>query len=318
MEGFCYAAIVEANLESIAEEAEQQFGAKIDRSSPIVQILAPMAWWRGWFEFLPAGGWGAESARLANAVESRTGVNIECMALDDSQVTYGRKDRAPRLDRVPAIYPVRPDDTNPIGNPLQSPVLHRDAVTNYSNMVHQSLWSWAEKNLESRLDGGRRQKRVPVLKPEFAVINLLLPPGISRADEIRSAIAPVQRHRFFASLRSSQALAQSVFGAIKAFNRLDLLENITAECGRPAFLKDHRGCTLEFEHDVKTLGEPRPTSIDVLFSDPDRRVAIEFKFTGPEFGTCSDRGCGPIMPATLLNVATAAIGLRRTGSNDVR
>ncbi len=38
---------------------------------------------------------------------------------------------------------------------------------------------------------------------------------------------------------------------------------------------------------MDTLAEPRPTSIDVLLSGPDRRVAVECKFTEAEFGSCS-------------------------------
>ncbi len=38
---------------------------------------------------------------------------------------------------------------------------------------------------------------------------------------------------------------------------------------------------------MHTLREPRPTSIDVLLAGPHRRVAIECKFTEPDFGTFS-------------------------------
>ncbi len=78
-----------------------------------------------------------------------------------------------------------------------------------------------------------------------------------------------------------------MFGAISAFDRLEALATITAECGRPAFFQTHRGWTVALEHEVDTLGEPRPTSVDVLLSGPGRRVAIECKFTEVEFGTCS-------------------------------
>ena len=39
--------------------------------------------------------------------------------------------------------------------------------------------------------------------------------------------------------------------------RLDLLDGVIAECGRPAFLEDTRGASLVFEHEVRSLGEPR-------------------------------------------------------------
>tara|TARA_R110002072_G_scaffold91255_5_gene203538 strand:- start:2579 stop:3427 length:849 start_codon:yes stop_codon:yes gene_type:complete len=126
-----------------------------------------------------------------------------------------------------------------------------------------------------------------VLDREYAEMNVLVPPDGTHAEEIRAGIAPKQRHRHFTSLRSSQALAQSVFGSIGAVGRLDILTDLTAECGRPAFFTDQKGWNLEFEQDVDLLGEPRPTSIDVLLASSGRRVAVECKFTETEFGTCS-------------------------------
>jgi hypothetical protein len=36
--------------------------------------------------------------------------------------------------------------------------------------------------------------------------------------------------------------------------------------------------TFELEHEVQTLGEPRPTSIDVLMQRNEYRIAVECKF----------------------------------------
>lgn len=111
--------------------------------------------------------------------------------------------------------------------------------------------------------------------------NVLVPPDGSGADELRAFIAPSKRHTYFGSLRSSQALAQTVFGAVTVSDRLGVLASIRAECGRPAFFTTHHGCSIAFEHEVKSLNEPRPTSIDVLLSSPSQRVAIECKFSVP-------------------------------------
>ena len=157
----------------------------------------------------------------------------------------------------------------------------------YEQAVLQALWTWANRHHRGELDGGKRQGRPPVLADRFALKGVLVPPNSSTANAIRAAIPGSQRHRWFCSLKSSQALTQSVFGAIRAFDRLDLLQNVSAECGRPAFFEDHRGTTLNFEHEVRCLGEPRPTSIDVLLSGPQERVAIECKFTEQEFSACS-------------------------------
>ena len=155
----------------------------------------------------------------------------------------------------------------------------------YERAVCQALWAWADGHHGRELDGGKR--RPPVLAREFAPKGVLVPPNRSKAHDIRAAIPPNQRHRWFCSLKSSQALTQSVFGAVRAFDRLDLLRNVSAECGRPAFFEDHRCWTLDFEHEVRCLGEPRPTSIDVLLRGAQKRVAIECKFTEQDFGTCS-------------------------------
>ena len=155
----------------------------------------------------------------------------------------------------------------------------------YERAVCEALWTWADGHHGGELDGGKR--RPPVLAKEFALKGVLVPPNRSKANDIRAAIPGNQRHRWFRSLKSSQALAQSVFGAVRAFDRLDLLQNVSAECGRPAFFEDHRCWTLDFEHEVCCLGEPRPTSIDVLLRGSQKRVAIECKFTEQDFGTCS-------------------------------
>ena len=88
-------------------------------------------------------------------------------------------------------------------------------------------------------------------------------------------------------MKSSQALTQSVFAAIRAFDRLDLLEGIAAECGLSAFFNDKQDWTMSLEHEVRGLDEPQPTNVDVLLGRLDQRVAIECKFSENEFGTCS-------------------------------
>ena len=153
----------------------------------------------------------------------------------------------------------------------------------YLDRIFRTLWDWAEQHCSGLLDGP------PVLRPEFADMNVLVPPDGAHADAIRAAIAQKQRHSKFHSLRSSQALTQSVFGAASAFG-LDVLEGIPAECGRPAFFTDSGGWRLGMEQAVdnnNTLKEKRRTSIDVLLDGPGRRVAVECKFTEKEFARCS-------------------------------
>ena len=132
MQGLRYAAIVEANLEVIAAEVESRLGDRfkdvtIVEESPIVQILAPKSWWRGWLELgastrKAAGRWEPEFCKLTRDVEKRLGVAVECMALDKlADIAYGPDGKTPQLNRVPALCPVRPDNEPPIGEALSLP-----------------------------------------------------------------------------------------------------------------------------------------------------------------------------------------------------
>ena len=128
MQGLRYAAIVEANLKVIAAEVESCLGDRfknvtIVEESPIVQILAPKSWWRGWLEFgtstrKAAGRWEPEFSKLTRDVEKRLGVAVECMALDKLDVSDGK---TPQLNRVPALCPVSPNNEPPIGQALSLP-----------------------------------------------------------------------------------------------------------------------------------------------------------------------------------------------------
>jgi len=88
-------------------------------------------------------------------------------------------------------------------------------------------------------------------------------------------------------MKSSQALAQTVFGNLCAAERFAVLDDLATEEGARPFQgisADPR--LLCLERAVTWLGEPRPTSIDVsICGNP--AVAIECKFTEGEVGSCS-------------------------------
>lgn len=129
---------------------------------------------------------------------------------------------------------------------------------------------------------------VVVFKKEAAVANVLLPPFANekQQEQIRTAIPERERHRYFASMKSSQALAQSVFGTIQAFHLQPLLLNTVAEDGNLAFGSKFAEAEMILEKSVTALAEPRPTSVDVWL-ESSYRVAVECKLTEQEFGTCS-------------------------------
>lgn len=161
----------------------------------------------------------------------------------------------------------------------------------YEEALLDTLWAWADRNHPRELDGGGRQGCPPVLAKKFELRNVLFPPGGSQATRIRAAI-PRDRHRYFGSFKSSQALTQSVFGEVKAYRRFDLLENVKPECGRQAFFPGSDGVNLKFEKQVQCLGEPRPTGVDVFLGVAQYRVAVECKLTEREFGLCSRTDVG--------------------------
>ena len=294
MEGLRYAAVVHANRRAIAAEAPGRFAIDVSDKPPIVQILAPEDWWREWRGMAPgtrraAGQWEAAFVELAVRLEARLGIAIECASLRGTglaDVTWDA--HGPRLGKTPSMHRVGLDGASP---PV--PVTPgRDAgagaaPTGYETALLAQLWNWADRHHGHELDGGSRPNRPPVLRRECASNAVLVPPDPTRAAGIVGTVPARERHRWFRSFSSSQSLTQSVFGAVRAFGRLDLLEGVMAECGRPAFLEVARGGSLVLEHAVRSLAEPRPTSVDVWLEAGSRRVAVECKFTEREFGTCS-------------------------------
>ena len=288
MEGLRYAAIVKANQDAIAKEAKvnewirkhlHELGicskTEISEAPPLVQILAPKSWWEAWLNLggptrKAAGSWEPEFAQLLRDIEKKVCVAVECIALeglDDSNIALGIKPHDTATRPPPSMYPIAlAVDKAPASNQPEGTTF--GSYGEYEEGIRRVLWDWADGHHCGELDGGKREGRPPVLGGKSVSKNVLLPQD-AKAEKIRCAVSEPQRHRWFGSLKSSQALAQSVFGALHAFERLDLLKNVLAECGRPAFFEDYRGWTLNFEHEVGSLGEPRPTSVDVLLSGPE-------------------------------------------------
>ena len=162
----------------------------------------------------------------------------------------------------------------------------------YISELIKRLWSYVDT--ESLADTGFLDRtepdvrRPPVFRAEFAYRNVLI---AADADErskqaIISSLPLSERHQHFASMRSSQALAQSVFGNLAILGKLSLLNGIKTNEGLPAFEMDLDNAQMKLEYNVSHLGEPRPTSVDVWL-DGGHRIAVECKLAEPEFGTCS-------------------------------
>jgi hypothetical protein len=192
------------------------------------------------------------------------------------------------------LSPIIRDTSEAVMFPMVSLVAYRADLHRRFRDYRRTSFASEGHVFEPRPSDG---KSPTVFLREFAERNILLPPTGSSdvAVAVTAMIRSTDRHRHFASMASSQALAQSVFGGLAALGRLNALESLLANDNYPAFFEGCAGYQLTLEHKVSTLGEPRPTSLDVFIDGP-RKVAVEVKFSEPEFGRCSRPGLTPDKP----------------------
>ena len=169
----------------------------------------------------------------------------------------------------------------------------RIKISDYRKELVSRFWKYQQqafKNWEKYF--GRSigsDGRPPVFLKHADHHNILMAPDItdSMQKELVSVIPVRERHRWFRSMTSSQALAQSVFGNLKVYDRLNYLNEITDESGKPLLGSDiFSSETFIMEKNVDHLGEPRPTSLDCFIAG-DYQVAIECKLSEAEIGSCS-------------------------------
>lgn len=135
----------------------------------------------------------------------------------------------------------------------------------------------------------RPNGRPPVFREDVAAHNVLIEPDMpeTKQKQLLHEIPVSERHRWFRSMTSSQALAQSILGNLKVYDRLHFVSELTDDFGYP-LLGDANVSPENFsmEYSVKYLGEPRSTSVDGFITG-DYQVAIECKFAETEVGSCS-------------------------------
>ena len=131
--------------------------------------------------------------------------------------------------------------------------------------------------------------RPPVFLTGQAWRNIIIDPERS-SDEIARLLALIpkpDRHKWFRSMSSSQALAQSVFGNLAIAGELECLTGLQADEGESLLGNAQLSSdSFAMEYKVSHLGEPRPTSLDGYVSGS-YRVAVECKLTETGVGTCS-------------------------------
>jgi len=163
-----------------------------------------------------------------------------------------------------------------------------DYISSLVNQFWDYVYSQPDAYRELLDATNRDKKRPPVFKKSEVANNLLITPDAvpDYRVAVETTLPTKERHRHFGSMRSSQALAQSVFGNLMAMGKVSVLSELESDEGLPAFFDDIGNATLQMEYPVAHLGEPRPTSID-LWIEGSRRIAVECKLTEPDFGTCS-------------------------------
>lgn len=173
----------------------------------------------------------------------------------------------------------------------------RAKSVSYTDEIVRTLWNYRNLHFRYRdeiFDSSHVSRtRPPVFKPSHEVENLVIKPCATEQERNRleSLLPKWQRHKWFRSMKSSQALAQSVFGNLYLSDKLQCLDGLKSDDGQPLFAPRHdrggeRYC--ELEHRVHHLGEDpkRCTSVDVLLGAK-YKVAIECKLTEEGIGACS-------------------------------
>jgi hypothetical protein len=167
------------------------------------------------------------------------------------------------------------------------------SYSNYREELISQFWDYQEERFNNWQEYFERPRQTDIRPPVFlktaAKNNIILNPSASTAinQQVTQAISLKDRHRWFHSMTSSQALAQSVLGNLKVYNRLYYLAALKDDSGLPVFENasfDEHSFTME--HPVKHLNEPRSTSLDALF-DGDYRIAVECKLSEQKIGDCS-------------------------------
>jgi hypothetical protein len=310
VESLIYAAIIEANIDKITAEFNLESDALISNARPRILLVAPPAFWMQ----KPTTPSTEATLSLIKAVADSLPINIQVLSLMDAElVPPAPAIKSPQLVGHAFLASILAYDT-------ETTVASKDEAGPYLGDLIRNFWRYADQTFGSSFGLTNpdypRLRHPPVFKVDQADANLLYPPYCTKEQrvEIASSIPPAKRHRAFGSMRSSQALAQSVFGGLRAVERLDALETLLADDGVPAFYNRFAPCAIELEHEISSLGEPRSTSIDVLFSGA-IRIAVEVKLTEDEFGQCSRPGLTSNKPGYAQNHCDGSFTYQRGRSH---
>lgn len=169
---------------------------------------------------------------------------------------------------------------------------HSKSFREYEAVLCRQLWKYANAHPEWSAFFDRNEEsdtRPPVFLQAYQGLNLIHDPLL--ASDLHLEQLPLHAgkdlHRWFRSMKSSQALTESIFLNLFENDCMNLLTSVVDDDELP-LMGSWQGSSdgIICEYEVSWLGEPRPTSIDVFFNG-DYRVAVECKLTEREFGSCS-------------------------------
>jgi hypothetical protein len=167
-------------------------------------------------------------------------------------------------------------------------------MTVYKADLLQRYWKYQETRFENEKelfdDKYVKPASPPVFKRSKAQKNVIFYPSASEQEKEKLwGLIPVgERQRWYGSMNSSQALAQSVLGNLFVYSSLHCLSELEDyDTGISLLGKGHIPTDdFKMEYKINYLGESRPTSLDG-FLPREYQIAIECKFTEAEVGTCS-------------------------------
>jgi hypothetical protein len=97
LEGLAYAAVIQANLETIAAEAKTLFGIQLSQKTPAVIVMAPQLYWNYFERTKAAGEWREAMDRLKADIAAATDVPVYFLGLGECDVALGLDGNPPTL-----------------------------------------------------------------------------------------------------------------------------------------------------------------------------------------------------------------------------
>jgi len=283
LEALTYCALLDADMTNLCRESNEKKGMLLRTVLPLrpnLLILAPSEYWDSCDLAEDRHCWREGFQALCHRIERTLKIKARFVRMDDC------KWEMPGCG-VPHL----------IGQPSFNWAI---PMPDYLDQLIARFWFYRDQRFSTQqdvfLNHRKESGKPPVFRTEFEDLNIVAPE--SNRAAVLSTLPVRSRQDWFSSMRSSQALTQSVFGTLKVLDKLHLLTNVKADDGGFAFFSEAplaSDCYLE--HPCTSLGEltNRETKSDVFF-DGKHKVSVECKLAEDAFGSCSQPTILPTAP----------------------